>query len=231
MRGAIGARGASLCMLAALGSEPACAVAADLQLPPGAIVISAGKVSHPYGLGQAAVSSSTDNGETAGAGPTITPLGVTLPPGATLIDSRRASPKFAATLQPYRKSPPLEIAEAIAAPAERHGVSASIPEAVAWQESRYDHTRVSPKGARGVMKLMPDTALGLNVDQRDLRSNIEGGAAYLASLLRRFGNLPLALAAYNPGPGAVERFPGIPPYAETQASVSAILSRLGPNAY
>jgi len=76
------------------------------------------------------------------------------------------------------------------------------------------------------MQLMPATASQLGVDAADLRGNIEGGAAYLAQQMRRFGDVRLALAAYNAGPEAVARYGGVPPYAETQNYVRAILTRL-----
>ena len=81
------------------------------------------------------------------------------------------------------------------------------------------------------MQLMPETARRLGVDALDARANIEGGTTYLAQMLTRFdGNLPRALAAYNAGPEAVQRYGGVPPYAETQAYVRAILNRLGARA-
>lgn len=124
------------------------------------------------------------------------------------------------------RAPPAEVAAAIAASSQRHGVSADLIQAVAWQESRFHQAAVSPKGARGVMQLMPDTARDLGVEAHDLASNIDGGAAYLARMVRQFGDLPRALAAYNAGPSAVARFGGVPPYAETRAYVAAILGRL-----
>ena len=88
-------------------------------------------------------------------------------------------------------------------------------------------TEFQPKGAVGVMQIMPSTALSLGVDRYDLRQNIEGGAAYLRMMLNRYrGDTALALAAYNAGPGAVDRYRGVPPVAETQAYVGAILGRL-----
>jgi soluble lytic murein transglycosylase-like protein len=122
---------------------------------------------------------------------------------------------------------PAEVAAAIQESAQRHAVPAPVVEAVAWQESRYNQAAISPRGARGVMQLMPATALTLGVDAGDLKANVDGGAAYLAQQIRRFGDLRLALAAYNAGPQAVDRFGDVPPYAETQAYVRNILKRLG----
>lgn len=122
---------------------------------------------------------------------------------------------------------PAELSRTIQDASARHFVSASLVEAVAWQESRFNQAAVSPKGARGVMQLMPGTARTLGVDSSDARANIEGGVMYLAQMLRRFeGDIPRALAAYNAGPEAVQRYGGVPPYAETQAYVRAILGRL-----
>ena len=124
-------------------------------------------------------------------------------------------------------APPPETAEAIHAAAERHQVDEGLVTAVAWQESGFNPRAVSPKGARGVMQLMPATAQALGVDISDQRSNIDGGADYLGQMMRRFnGDTAKALAAYNAGPGAVERYGGVPPYAETAAYVTSVMSRL-----
>ena len=109
--------------------------------------------------------------------------------------------------------------------AARHNVDAGLLRAVAWTESRGRSDAVSHKGALGVMQLMPGTAAELGVDPRDPAANIAGGAAYLARQIRTFGSVPLALAAYNAGPGAVQRWGGIPPYRETQGYVSQVLAR------
>lgn len=109
--------------------------------------------------------------------------------------------------------------------ARAEGVDARLLRAIAWTESRGRTDAVSPKGAVGIMQLMPATAAALGVDPRDPDANIAGGARYLARMMSRFGNVPLALAAYNAGPGAVLRWGGIPPYAETRAYVASILSR------
>jgi len=116
---------------------------------------------------------------------------------------------------------------AITAAAQRQSLNRDLLEAVAWRESGFRQTALSPKGAVGVMQIMPATALGLGVDRYDLHQNIEGGAAYLRLMLDRYsGNLTMALAAYNAGPGAVDRYRGVPPFRETQAYVGAILGRL-----
>lgn len=125
------------------------------------------------------------------------------------------------------RAAPQEVAQAIQDSAARHAVSAPLVEAVAWQESRFNQAAVSPKGAMGVMQLMPGTARTLGVDAATLAGNVDGGVAYLSQMLRRFeGDLPRALAAYNAGPEAVQRYGGVPPYAETQAYVRAIMGRL-----
>jgi len=111
--------------------------------------------------------------------------------------------------------------------ANKYGVDPILVRAVAWQESRFRNSAVSPKGAIGVMQLMPGTASWLGVNPHDPRDNIFGGVAYLSRLLDRFGgDVRLALAAYNAGPEAVTRHRGIPPYRETQNYVKAISERL-----
>ena len=128
--------------------------------------------------------------------------------------------------QPARATPQA-VSAAIQDAASRYAVSRPLAEAVAWQESRFNQAALSPKGAVGVMQLMPTTAKTLGVDPTDLRGNVDGGVAYLSRMLRRFeGDLPRALAAYNAGPEAVDRYRGVPPYAETQAYVKSVLSHL-----
>ena len=116
----------------------------------------------------------------------------------------------------------------LAVEARNHGLAPGLLEAVAWQESRGRMSAVSVKGALGVMQLMPSTAAELGVNPGDLADNIRGGALYLRRQLDRFGSVPLALAAYNAGPGAVARYGGIPPYRETRDYVAKIMGRWRP---
>jgi len=109
------------------------------------------------------------------------------------------------------------------AAAQRHGVPEELFLRLVHQESRWNPAAVSHAGARGLAQLMPETALLLGVDASDPSQNLDGGARYLRMMFDRFGNWRLALAAYNAGPGAVERHDGIPPYAETTEYVRIIL--------
>jgi len=110
--------------------------------------------------------------------------------------------------------------------AEQSGLHPALLEALVWQESRWHPNAVSPKGAIGLTQLMPGTARELGVDPRDPTANLFGGARYLRSLIDHFdGDLVKALAAYNAGVGRVEQAGGVPPIAETQGYVMAILRR------
>jgi hypothetical protein len=111
--------------------------------------------------------------------------------------------------------------------AERLQVPLEVAVAMLHQESAGREDALSPKGAYGYMQLMPGTARELGVDMSDPLQNITGGLTYLRRQMNAFGSLPLALAAYNAGPGAVSEYGGIPPYAETQDYVKKILGRVG----
>ena len=113
----------------------------------------------------------------------------------------------------------------IAQSAQANGVDPSLLKALIRQESNFDPNARSGAGASGLTQLMPATAAGLGVsDTTDPAQAIEGGAKYLRQQLDRFGgDESKALAAYNAGPGAVQRFGGVPPYAETQGYVQKVL--------
>jgi soluble lytic murein transglycosylase-like protein len=110
--------------------------------------------------------------------------------------------------------------------AARWRLEPALLEAVIANESAFDPAATSPAGAQGLMQLMPATAAALGVrDPFDPAQNVAAGARYLRSLVDRFGgDVRLALAAYNAGPGAVENHRGVPPYAETQRYIEAVLA-------
>ncbi|MCB1336635.1 MAG: lytic transglycosylase domain-containing protein [Maritimibacter sp.] len=109
------------------------------------------------------------------------------------------------------------------AAAAKHGVPEDLFLRLVQQESGWDPTAVSHAGALGLAQLMPDTAALLGVDPKDPLANLDGGARYLALQYKRFKSWKLALAAYNAGPEAVVEHDGVPPYAETEGYVKAIL--------
>ena len=113
------------------------------------------------------------------------------------------------------------------AAARRHGLDPELVLAVANVESGLKPGAVSPKGASGLMQLMPPTAREMGVtDIFDPVQNLDGGTRYLREMLARYdGDLKRALAAYNAGPGAVDKYKGVPPYRETLAYVRRVLER------
>jgi soluble lytic murein transglycosylase-like protein len=166
-------------------------------------------------------------------------LVLSLRSGGEIVCEAAAIARFAPDEVPYPEPEPV-VVQAPAAPAAavpygaiidkisaQHGVDAKLVRAVIQVESAYQQTARSRKGAMGLMQLMPATAKEYGVkDPYDPESNIEGGIKYLKTLLLR---LPLAyaLAAYNAGEAAVERFHGIPPYPETRNYVARIVQLAG----
>ena len=150
----------------------------------------------------ASVSAATQPSAAAGATGATPPTGTSATPGAAT---------------PY--------AAEIDAAAAKYNVDPALLRGLIRQESNFNPNAGSPAGARGLTQLMPGTASALGVDPSVPAQAIEGGAKYLRQQLDKFGNDPAkALAAYNAGPGAVQRYGGVPPYAETQNYVRKVLA-------
>jgi soluble lytic murein transglycosylase-like protein len=150
------------------------------------------------------------------------------PPADAGLDDAPSLPAIAIA-DPARHAAgiPTRYAAKIAELAARFDLSPALMEAVVWQESRWNENARSPVGAQGLAQLMPGTARYLGVNPNDPFANLEGGARYLREQLDRFdGDLEKALAAYNAGPGRVERAGGIPNIRETRHYVAAIMGRL-----
>ena len=138
------------------------------------------------------------------------------PKGKVAAPVETAAPRYSGRY----KGEYLAVARAMAT---KHGIPEDLFLRLVQQESGWNPGAVSHKGATGLAQLMPGTAQKLGVDINDPRQNLEGGARYLAMMYKKFGSWRLALAAYNAGPGAVEKHGGIPPFKETKNYVKAIL--------
>lgn len=126
---------------------------------------------------------------------------------------------------------PIDYTSSVVATANKYGVDPNLALSVMQVESGGNPSRVSSAGAIGLFQLMPGTASGLGVDPNDPLQNIDGGIRYLAQLLNQFGgNVSLALAGYNAGPGNVTKYGGIPPFTETQNYVDSVLGLYNPTA-
>lgn len=156
----------------------------------------------------------------AAAAPVAAPAPATAAPFGTQLAGAMAPAEAGATTPGATP-----FAAEISAAATRHGVDPKLLTGLIRAESNFDPNAGSHAGAQGLAQLMPGTAAGLGVtNPLDPVQSIEGGARYLRQQLDRFGGDPAkALAAYNAGPGAVEKFGGVPPYEETQSYVRRVL--------
>ncbi len=136
------------------------------------------------------------------------------------------APAIAAAPAPVAKAP-LTPHELVDAAALKYGLPSAIVRSVVKAESGFQPHVVSPKGAIGLMQLMPGTAASLGADPKDPAQNVDAGTRYLRDLLVKYQEDPYqlrrALAAYNAGPGAVDKYNGVPPYAETQNYVRKVI--------
>lgn len=160
-------------------------------------------------------------------------------PAAFVARFEQEEPKPAPAAEPVLPPPvPVQLTAAPAAvavtppelaanAARKFALPESFVQSVMRAESGFNPAAVSPKGATGLMQLMPETARQLGVDAKDPKQNAEGGAQYLRDLLALYEDRPdqvlLALAAYNAGPAAVERYHGVPPYQETRQYILRVL--------
>lgn len=150
---------------------------------------------------------------------------VTRADGSTLIYNETPVQKASRTAWSLRPVPVAAWVPLIERHADHHRLSPRLVQAVIQAESGYNSRAVSNKGCIGLMQLKPSTAKELAVsDPYDPDQNVRGGTAYLRQMLDRFGNrIELALAAYNAGPGAVQRHGGVPPYQETREYIRRVL--------
>lgn len=138
---------------------------------------------------------------------------------------KKPAPLLAASLLPKAETLVL-----IAAAAAKHNVPAAFVQSIVTVESNFDCAAISPKGAIGLMQLMPETAKEFGADPAVPAQNIDAGTRYLRRLMNRYqnsrGSMKRVIAAYNAGPGMVDRYRGVPPFRETRAYVARVLGFL-----
>ena len=136
----------------------------------------------------------------------------------------KPAPAPAAAVAPT-PAPPPDPKALVSAAAKRSAIPEALLHSLVKAESAYQPNAVSPKGAIGLMQLMPGTASVYSADPKDPAQNVEAGTAYLRDLLIKYnGDVPSALAAYNAGPGAVDKYHGVPPYSETTNYVRRVIT-------
>lgn len=166
-----------------------------------------------------------DGSNSGWSGPTVLVDGQSLPLISIKPSASQGAPGYNAGVNASGAD---DIASKVTAAANQHGVDPDFALKIAHAESSLNPDATSPKGAHGVMQLMPDTAKGLGVDPHNVDQNIDGGVRYLKQLSDKYGgNKSLIAAAYNAGPGAVDQHGGVPPYPETQAYVNKVVGNQG----
>jgi len=175
-----------------------------------------------FGEGPARISTAVAT-PAAGQLPGVGALGMRIKVTGGSPHASLANPGFATPARVHGYSPQMK--QMVDAASERFGVPRELVIAVSRAESAFRSEVKSPAGATGLMQLMPATARGLGVtDITDPWQNLAGGTRYLRQLLDRFdGDVEKVIAGYNAGPGAVQKYGGVPPYAETQTYVARVL--------
>jgi soluble lytic murein transglycosylase-like protein len=190
-----------------------------------ALLVAANAFAGEYAILATGFSLRVDRHEAAGTGVRVYMNGgyADFPAGAIV----RFEPEYTAPQAQPPKPTPVSPEALVTRAAERWHLPPAFLHAVVKAESGYRADAVSPKGAIGLMQLMPETARILGADPNDPEQNVDAGARYLSGLLRKYFDDPYqvrkAVAAYNAGPGAVDRYHGIPPYRETTAYVERVI--------